>query len=435
MPATFRPGMHHEGRDTMLGFMVEATKDVECCLVAGGRSWEVGFHLAAFVERLRNSNASLARALYDCMGDPNDSLGEVLYGIFCGPKVCEDFEIAPLAMERLLGNFCNLQLPEPPANEEVSADELSSWKNVSLDFVVAGNARCGTQSVLNNLYQHPSLDFTSGKSNEDYSLFSQGQMSKFVPTKKLLGTHRASYRGKGHDTQLLGLNNPGIATYPLSYYALYLMKKVKMIVVVCDPLRRLEKLFMYQHYCHENFDEAVRRFDAVPRHLNHRKDCDPSTRALIGVRRMWAKAQAFGAHLEELIKLLGHERLFIVHQASLRKKPGETYGRMAKWLGATEPFPGGMIFKRYNFRRGHRTDLCKNSTVQNVLKAMLASEYASIQLAIQWQEQTFFQPEALLELRSKQSRCDMSEELVEGPCGLSDDDQSGCPQLDVAGAV
>ena len=29
MPATFRLGMHYEDRNTLLGFMVEATKDVE----------------------------------------------------------------------------------------------------------------------------------------------------------------------------------------------------------------------------------------------------------------------------------------------------------------------------------------------------------------------------------------------------------------------
>ena len=341
----------------------------ECCQMVGGRSWEVGFHLMSYLATLGKRNASLAREVSTCLGEPGDALGQILYGIFCAPSVCEG-DVGPLAMQRLIYNVCRLHV-RPPPFEDVAADELTNWRSISMDFAVAGVGRCGTQSVLNNLYQHPEIDFTLGKSEEDYTLFGQGQLSKFVPTKQQVAKHRASYAGKGDAndaTKLLGLNNPVIVTYPLSYYALYLMKTVKVVLVVCDPLRRLEKLFLYHHYCHEDFDAAVRRFDAIPRHLNTRKDCDRSARALIGNQRKWAKNQAFGSHVEELIKLFGHRRLFIVHQASLREFPRQTYGKLAAWLGATQPFAAETIFKRYNFRLGYRTDLCQNSSLQNVLR-------------------------------------------------------------------
>ncbi|CAE7712395.1 unnamed protein product, partial [Symbiodinium pilosum] len=95
--------------------------------------------------------------------------------------------------------------------------------------------------------------------------------------------------------------------------------------------------------------------------------------------------------------------------ASIRASPQETYGRLAAWLGATKPFPADTVFKRYNFRLGNRTDLCLNSTLQRVLKSMLAPEYAALHLAVQWQEQTFSQPLAKKELADKVSRCDMAE--------------------------
>ena len=46
------------------------------------------------------------------------------------------------------------------------------------------------------------------------------------------------------EVALVGLKNPAMLTYPLSYHVVAAMR-TKMIAVVCDPLRRLEKLFMY----------------------------------------------------------------------------------------------------------------------------------------------------------------------------------------------
>lgn len=42
----------------------------------------------------------------------------------------------------------------------------------------------------------------------------------------------------------MGLKNPMIATFPLSYLAIA-QSAIKMILVLCDPLRRIEKIFWY----------------------------------------------------------------------------------------------------------------------------------------------------------------------------------------------
>ena len=77
----------------------------------------------------------------------------------------------------------------------------------------------------------------------------QGQRNKLVPTKALLQRHLALRQGgKGEDPKnlegqaprLMGLKNPVIVTYPLSYVAIAHMN-VKMILILCEPCLVQEK--------------------------------------------------------------------------------------------------------------------------------------------------------------------------------------------------
>lgn len=90
------------------------------------------------------------------------------------------------------------------------------------------------------------IEFTQGAVAEDYSLFMQGQRNKLVPTKALLQRHLA-LRTRGENPKsleqapkLMGLKNPVIVTYPLSYVAIAHMN-VKMIMILCEP--RLVHIF------------------------------------------------------------------------------------------------------------------------------------------------------------------------------------------------
>ena len=87
------------------------------------------------------------------------------------------------------------------------------------------------------------IEFTQGAVAEDYSLFMQGQRNKLVPTKALLQRHLALRQGgkdpkslesEGQAPKLMGLKNPVIVTYPLSYVAIAHMN-VKMILILCEP--------------------------------------------------------------------------------------------------------------------------------------------------------------------------------------------------------
>eukprot|EP00435_Cladocopium_sp_Y103_P019882 s3287_g4.t2 len=300
------------------------------------------------------------------------------------------------------------------AQNETSAEELATWRELPVDFVVAGMPHCGTSSMQKSLYKHPDIDFTFGDSLEDYSIFAQGQRNKLVPTKAQLEKHKEQIASsvRKNNVKLMGLKNPVIGMYPL---------------MVCDPVGRLERRFMTHHYCHhEDMEAAIQRRDIGS--LRDLRDCDKSMVAVLQKhRRRWLKVERIGKHLHELIALFGHERLLIVHTASIRDHPAETYGHVVRWLGLP-PFPetDSHPFKRMNFRRGHRTDLCRNQSLQASLKRVLTREYSALRFALQWQWLMFKQPTALKEVEARITRCDIPEELVEGPCGLYDMSQEGC---------
>ena len=264
--------------------MQEAMKSLRCCQQHEGTSWEIGLDV---------SNLNVTR--------DDSSKGEVgMFGIFCGPKECDELTIGPVAIGHLISEL-HLKVKSPKVSE---AGELVPWENVtnSLDFIIAGAERCGTSSLHYNLFQHPvtlmwtwclrfcfhlingtrflkvhnssdvlawlassylwwfipkiaknlpqEIEFTQGAVAEDYSLFMQGQRNKLVPTKALLQRHLA-LRTRGEDPKnlesdgeqaprLMGLKNPVIVTYPLSYVAIAHMN-VKMILILCEP--RLVHIF------------------------------------------------------------------------------------------------------------------------------------------------------------------------------------------------
>ncbi|CAJ1430694.1 unnamed protein product [Effrenium voratum] len=430
MPNTFRPGVHSADRNTLLTLIDESIEAVRCCFNLGGRAWELGFDLFWYLERLRVSAPDLAQRVARDFSNPEDADGSVLYGVFCAPSSCTEKTIAPAALRYLIADICHLEVERvlAPDPDLASVVELGDWANVRVDFVVAGLARCGTTSVESSLFQHPEIDFTSGATGEDYTIFGQGQQNKFVPTREQVAFHHSRYAGKNSSSRLLGLKNPGIATYPLSYYTIWLLRRMKLILVVCDPLGRIEKEFMIYHYCHDDVEAAVLRADTIPSKHRARKDCDRSIRALSSRQHKgWLLERMISRHLMELMTLFGHDRLLVLHRASFRDAPLETYSHVAKWLGATQPFPEEVIFKRRNFRLGHRTDLCRNVSLQRTMKRLLAPEYDALLRALAWQSFTFPQRGAQLELGRKITRCDMPQELLAGPCGLIDSSDEGCP--------
>jgi len=85
-----------------------------------------------------------------------------------------------------------------------------------------------------NLYKHPDIDFTLGDFEEDYSIFAQGQRNKLLPTKAQLEKHKEQIASsvRKNNVKLMGLKNPIIAMYPLSYYSIFFIKRIKLILML-----------------------------------------------------------------------------------------------------------------------------------------------------------------------------------------------------------
>ncbi|CAK8999217.1 unnamed protein product [Durusdinium trenchii] len=125
----------------------------------------------------------------------------------------------------------------------------------------------------------------------------------------------------------------------------------------------------------------------------------------------WLRAQFLAPHLKVILEIFSTRRLLILHQASLRRTPRETYDHAARWLGARSGFSAAYRFRRRQYRLGHRTDLCHNVSLQEALKRRLVLEYGTFLWAISLQAGAGFpQREAQAELEEHRSRCDDPED-------------------------
>ncbi|CAK8999219.1 unnamed protein product [Durusdinium trenchii] len=238
LPATWRPGKHENVKDHM-----RSTRNaLRCCLELPvlGRAWELGFAMSHLLRRVDEPNASAS--------GPTARSAAAVFGLFCGPKACGPSEIGPVALTHFLAEQMQVSATAMPPlpGHEIAVTELVDWSSIPLHFVIAGAERCATSSLHYNLYHHPEIDFTLGPTAEDYSIFMQGQRNKLVPTRAQVENHVAQRSTKNQQpsmgASIMGLKNPVIVTYPLSYHAIAEMRSTKMILVLCDPLRRLETL-------------------------------------------------------------------------------------------------------------------------------------------------------------------------------------------------
>merc|ERR1712151_591669 len=96
-----------------------------------------------------------------------------------------------------------------------------------------------------------------------------------------------------------------------------------------------------------------------------------------------------------------------VHQDELRLRPKEAYDTIATHLGL-DPFPANTKFQRYHAWFGHRTELCRNTSLVAALKDRLASEYAFLEELFPYND-------------VRTSRCERLEDLGRSPetCSFS----------------
>mmetsp|Transcript_169306 Transcript_169306/g.537784 ORF Transcript_169306/g.537784 Transcript_169306/m.537784 type:complete len:370 (+) Transcript_169306:115-1224(+) len=367
--------------------------------------------MVRWLVQLRRNGTSLDPKVLQQKLDMISSLGSVRGGA-CAPQSCSgpevELEVMPRCYSFLFFGQAGLELPEI-FESKFEAWEVSHWPKLTLDFVVSGVPGCGTHSLFRNLRQAPSVTFTSNLSDPtDMLLFTRS----ILPPKSTLDEFNERWAGR---PGALGMMNPTIFRTPFMRQVLSTMPALRLILIVCDPLSLAEKSFFKNSWCHTDEARAGRHRE-VAHTSGVRETCETSMAAALA--RPELLEVHLDPHVQEMHRMFG-SRLLVLHQERLRGDPGEVYAGVARTLGLP-PFPGGFEHRRFNSRKGHRTDLCLNASLARRLKRLLDREYRAVEQVLSEAGE-----EVPMELRMRRSRCDRPEELDEsapscafnaGPC-------------------
>lgn len=318
----------------------------------------------------------------------------------CVPRSCERDDVESfISPYYAFAYFCR-GIPSdgrPDIVGQVTAVELSHWSKLRLDFAITGADNCGTNSMRMNLQQHPDISFTHPNETDDFFMWTTQR--RVLPLLSQVDDFNSRSTSGAIRPALLGLNHGGIFSHGLARVALSEIPHLQVLLVVCDPLGRLEKEFMKYRLCNRSASGQGQPDDGK---------CAESMAEVLAMPDFLAM-QRMAPHLMEMKGLFG-ERLSILHQDSLRTSPRLTYHGLALLLGSTRPFLSGTSFRRYNSHRGHRTDLCMNASLVQALKVELESsgEYRILEELLSQEGGEL--PRRLL---LHECRCDRPEELAE----------------------
>lgn len=320
------------------------------CWVNGGRLWNVDIDSLSYKTRLVELGIMPT--------EENSLVGHVTRFTVCMPWDCAQMAQFGATIDALLrvGLF---QPPFPVAPELVRLDELSHWKELPYDFVLAGVDKCGTTSLRMNLAKHPDIHFSPGDDDilfED-TLFTWSRTSRMsLPTRELVERRRvaaAALRGAGGSgrPQLVGVYNAIIFREPYARQALHRMPDLKVLMVACSPVRRF--------FAMEDKNETLTNASAVKRAL---------------FKNMADKLLT--PHLKDMERLF-EGRLMMVPQSHLME--GALYNQIARFLDVA-PFPPGTDFDRFHVSgRSRRSIGCTNASVASWLQRQFVTDVDTIQ--------------------------------------------------------
>ncbi|CAE7553194.1 unnamed protein product [Symbiodinium sp. CCMP2592] len=333
------------------------------------------------------------------------SLPKVLQNNVCVPAGCSQQDIAdnvlPLFYEAVLfrhwsatvavARSRNLLLNVGPF---VSIHEMGHWQDLQLDFAILGVDHCGTTSLHRHLSEHPSIVFA--EEGEDWFFWNKAR--RLLPHRswisdfesRMAAAAAAKRTLTGSSPRIGGIVNPRFFFNALLRKALSLIPQLKVLVIVCDPLGRLERRYA-------DFSACATRGSVGPDH----PPCSEQVQDLLEHRHaqldwLWRSSET-EQPLTSTFQLFSH-RTLLLHRDWMRDAPGLFFQGVANFLGVSwEELPS---FRRFNAWGGHRTDLCRNRTLTRALRIALEPEYAALQRFL---ELSGALPSAL---RLRRSRCE-----------------------------
>lgn len=283
------------------------------------------------------------------------------------------------------------------AREALSAGmtELVDWAELPLDFALIGIDGCGTTSLRYALEEHPSVCFSKDTKKdasvnfEDPRLVWSKHANMMLPTRELVESLRES-------RQVALQAKPRCRAYGY-YFAiafrstsllefLHRVPGLKLVLVVCDPVRRMESMSV-------KFRCKGDSFCSLSGALN-----DAALRE-----------KAFGPPLQRVTQRFGRERLYAVFQDLLTVRP--MLDELAGFLGVGPLPPEARILRYHVTNKGQLTDFCSNNSLAMNLKGWLRHDYRTLEEALD----VLGMPRPA-SLRQRRNRCDQET----GPVRIQD---------------
>eukprot|EP00438_Fugacium_kawagutii_P009757 Skav236678 [mRNA] locus=scaffold406:87060:88502:- [translate_table: standard] len=412
----------------------EAQNQLQGCAVNGGRYWEVTVFTPKLFQALRGgSRPGFLRRMSILTGSTDEVYirrPEDLPGLMrvsaCFPSACNEEDLINRLFEdrfavKFMGPKAAQKLGNASFQDVVQVQELEDWPSFNIHFAIGGASNCGTTSLLRNLNQHPEVAFSTLDEDE---YFTGDLAHRLLPFRWQVENYNARLdrikdekkKSSGIRPRLVGISNPNLFAFGLARRKLAAMPDLKMIFILCEPMGRLEKIFMRYHYCFDDLDEAQQRGLAGIRAPN--QTCFQSAKSLLSERRgklqdFWLqRGRSFADHMPSMMVLFSG-RIRFVYQESLRDNPEQVFSLLSKFLGAKSSFPGHVTFPRYNSIGGNRTDLCYNQSWIRALQRHLEPEYRMLEDIM-----TIFAGYVPQSLRLRLTRCDVPEVAAQSYCPL-----------------
>ncbi|CAE6941142.1 unnamed protein product [Symbiodinium sp. CCMP2592] len=286
----------------------------------------------------------------------------------CVPYSCTQADVeavlAPIWFQRFIG-------VDAVTIERLTAQELSHWADLRLDFAIVGLDGCGTTSLRHNLAKHPEINFTHlsvHNQDEDFFFMEMGRQTlPLMSQVQRLNAHRDAMVG----VKRLGIYQPVMWREEVLEFVFSLIPDMRIVLAVCDPVDRFERKLHLEH-------------DANPAELKElmARKLEDKTGYLRFATALASMKRSFGDHL-------------LVLEKDELNDP-ETFERAARFLDLAS-FPSRARLKRYNSRGRHRTPVCSQPSLIDAVKDVMSPEYQVLEALL---------PRPSERLRRRLTRCE-----------------------------